>query len=428
MIRSSQSFRNLLTGSCLLLSGSAYAGGWVTTELDALGGCSSVNTAKIDSDNSNIQWALSGRGGNPTFLGRPISRVTDDDVTEAFDYYRRCFMKRDGFSPDVPMSDPRRAAALPRQREFVAQLLMAPERTLRQLVARAQDQQQQEERQRIAQRSVEKQRALEEERAQESEQRRSAQEADERRRQTLALEARRRAQAEKFSVEAKEQAQRDREAAAELSKQAEEEEKALAETKRLADEARRTRQAAEQRLAQIRREREASEDQLAKDRAATASPLRKRPDEDKHPGPETLLVNGFHEAFNRISTRDGSGIRAQLKSCMANKKAVCMYRFSETAGATAAADQPEGPAKSISIMNSMKSEEAIDSALKIYDLTVQVVAPDMDAEQRQAAVSYLVRSLKNKDEVSLNSGSVKFQMNKLSSLGMIMFIAELDPS
>lgn len=404
------------------------ASGWVATELDALGGCGSVNTAKIDSDNSKIQWALNGRGGDPTYLGRPIGRVSDDDVTEAFDYYRRCFMKRDGFSADVPMSDPRRAAALPQQREFVNRLLGAPERTLRQLVARAQDQLQQEEQRRVAQQSAEKQRIAEEERAQEAQQRRFAQEADERRRQSLAAEARRRVEAEKFSVEAVEQAKRDREVAAELSRQAEAEEKALTETKRVADDARRAREAAEQRLAQIRRDRAASESQLARDRAATAAPVPERHDGEARKASKTLTVNAFHDAFNHVAAAQGATIRARLTTCSAAKKAVCTYKFSESAAATAAADFPAGPAASVSIMNSIKSEEAIDNALKIYDLTVQVVAPDMDAEQRQAAVAYLVHALKDKDEASLTSGAVKFQMNKLSSLGMVMFIAELGDS
>ena len=419
--------RVLLVGSFLTMCGPAKAEGWVTTELNARGGCGVVTTARIDSDNSKIEWVLSGRGGTPSFLGRPINRVTDDDVTEAFDYYHRCFMKRDGFSSSVPMSDPRRAAAAPQHRDFVNRLLAAPERRLRQFVAQFQDQRQQEEQRRVAQQAAEKQRALDEERAQEAQQRRLAQETDDRRRQNAADEAHRRAQSEKFAVEAKEQAQRDREAAAELSRQAEAEEKSLAETKRVADEARRAREAAEQRLALIRRERETSENQLAKDRAATA-PLRERHNGGEDTDPKTLTVNDFHNAFNRVALGEGVTVRARLTRCSAAKQAVCTYTFGDDVGALAAADLPEGRVTSVSVMNSLKSDQAVQSALQIYDLTIQVVAPNMDADQRSAAVAYLVRALKDKREANITAGTIKLQLSRFTSLGMLMFVANIGDS
>lgn len=409
----------------------AEAGSWVSLELSARGGCKEVNAASVDLDGKYLRYNMSGNGPVPIYLGRTISDVSDEDITEAFTYYKKCFLARDSFSPDVPLDDPRRAIEAVRDRKFVEQLLAGPERNVRQAAARARAQIGQDREQLVAQKEAQKQRAIAEELARETERNRVTQEAEDQQRQRSENEARRRQQSERYAREAKEQAQRDRDTAEELDRQAEAEEKLLGETKHAADEARKTRLAAEQRLTQIRKAREEAETELLQNKSRSSLPtnpvqaenlpIQRNSNLNKS---TSFAIDKFDRAFDRLASARSINAKALKKSCSVNKKAVCMYVIDDKVGINAFADKEGDAATGVLVNNGVRTDDELLLALKVYDIVVELMAPSISARERQSIVEDLVRSSATTNEATIHADGVKFHLQKIPSLGAIMFSAD----
>jgi hypothetical protein len=219
------SFAALMIFVLTATTGAAAGEPWLQNYFDANGGCGPHRLAFNRLANVSIDVRRGAeRGRDPDIFGRAASEWTDQDVSDALDFYIKCEVQMDARSKRCTPGNPNCASE---PDKVTINLAKGYERDLREIVSGVRQRLGVQQRQDAAQQAQEAALAI--------------------RKQKMAEDAARRSQQELAEKTARDQA-----AAAEAARRAEIEEPRIAEAVRQAEDARKARDAAERRLAEIR--------------------------------------------------------------------------------------------------------------------------------------------------------------------------------